>query len=142
MALKIQNYEYISITIPQSSTQTRFNFPDQPQLRFVSLMGLEVYTPGTVTNDILTKNPLLTIANLQNTFLVLYYNDKEAMNRIPLMALNRIASNSGTANPYVFQQNIFAGQQITWSKSYIEAAAPYTGIGSSSFAVAFGVYYS
>lgn len=142
MALKIQNYEYISVTIPQSSTQTRFNFPDQPQLRFVSLLGLEVYTPGTVTTDILTKNPLLSIANLQNTFLVLYYNDKEAMNRIPLMALNRIASNSGTADPYVFQQNIFSGQQITWSKSYIEAAAPYSSITSSSFAVAFGVYYA
>ena len=139
---KVQNYEFIEVVVPQSSTGTRFYFPDQPQLRFVSLLNLVCYTADTITNSVLSGNALLSIANLKTTYLVLYYNDKEAMNRIPLMALNRIASNSGTANPYVFQQNIFAGQQITWSKSYIEAAAPYSGIGSSSFAVAFGVYYA
>jgi hypothetical protein len=142
MAQRIKNYEFIEVTIPQASTATRFNFPDQPQLRFVSLFGLEVYTPGVVTQSILSKNALLTLANLQTTFLVLYYNDKEALNQIPVLTLNRIASNSGTANPYVFQQNIFEGQQITWSKSYIETSVPYSGISSAAFSVCFGVYYA
>lgn len=142
MAQKITNYEFISITIPQNSTATRFQIPDQPQLRFVNLEALEVYTPGVVTQSILTKNALLSLANLQITYLVLYYDDKEALNRLPILALNKIASNSGTANPYVFQQNIFKGQRITWSKSYIETSAPYSGITSASFDVCLGVYYS
>jgi hypothetical protein len=142
MGQKIQRYDFLEVVIPQNSTGTKFYFPDQPQLRFVSMLKLEVYTPGTVTNSILSGNPLLTIANLRNTFLVLYYNDKESVNRIPLMVLNNIATNSTTAEPYTFNDENFNGQQVIWSKSYIQTTTAYSGITTSNFSVCFGVYYA
>ena len=85
----VQNYEFIECVVPQSSTGTRFYFQDQPQLRFVSTMNITCYTPSVVSASILSGNPLLSLANLQKTYLVLYYNDKESVNRIPVLELNQ-----------------------------------------------------
>jgi hypothetical protein len=139
---KVQQYEFIEVVIPQSSTATRFYFPDQPQLRFVSMLNLVCYTPGVVTNSILSGNALLSLANLKNTYLVLYYNDRESVNRIPVLELNRIATNSGTGDPYSFAITPFAGQQIIWAKSYIQTPAAYGSISAASFSCCFGVYYA
>jgi hypothetical protein len=141
MARSIQKYELIECVIPQASTGTRFFFPDEPQLRFASMKALEVYTPGVVSNSPLSGNALLAIADMQKTFLVLYYEDVEAVNRIPVLALNRVASNSATANPYVFGLNLFDNKRIIWSKSYLTTPSAYTTIGSANFSVCFGVYY-
>lgn len=139
---KVQNYEFIEVVVPQSSTATRFNFPEQPQLRFVSLLNLVCYTPNVVSSSILSGNSLLSVANLQKTYLVLYYNDKESVNRIPILELNRIASNSSSADPYAFAITPFAGQQIIWSKSYIQTPTAYSSISSANFSVCLGVYYA
>ena len=139
---KVQNYEFIEVVVPQSSTGTRFYFPDQPQLRFVSLLNLVCYTPNVVSSSILSGNSLLSVANLQKTYLVLYYNDKESVNRIPILELNRIASNSSSADPYAFAITPFAGQQIVWSKSYIQTPTAYSSISSANFSVCLGVYYA
>jgi len=139
---KVQQYEFIEVVIPQSSTATRFAFPDQPQLRFVSLLNLVCYTPGVVSASVLSGNALLSLANLQKTYLVLYYNDKESVNRIPILELNRVATNSATGEPYSFAITPFAGQQIQWSKSYIQTPSAYSGISSANFSVCMGVYYA
>jgi len=139
---KVQQYEFIEVVIPQSSTATRFYFPDQPQLRFVSLLNLVCYTPGVVSASVLSGNALLSLANLQKTYLVLYYNDKESVNRIPILELNRVATNSATGEPYSFAITPFAGQQIQWSKSYIQTPSAYSGITSANFSVCMGVYYA
>ena len=55
---KVQQYEFIEVVVPQSSTGTRFYFPDQPQLRFVSLLNLVCYTPDSITNSVLSGNAL------------------------------------------------------------------------------------
>ena len=138
---KVQNYEFLEIVIPASSTGTRFYAPDQPQLRFTSLLNLVCYTTDTISNSILSGNPLLSIANLQKTFLVLYYNDKESVNRIPVLELNRVVSNAATA-AYSFDITPFAGQQIIWAKSYIQTPTAYGSISASNFSVCFGVYYA
>ena len=138
---KVQNYEFLEIVIPASSTGTRFYAPDQPQLRFTSLLNLVCYTTDTISNSILSGNPLLSIANLQKTFLVLYYNDKESVNRIPVMELNRVVSNAATA-AFSFDITPFAGKQIIWAKSYIQTPTAYSSISASNFSVCFGVYYA
>lgn len=138
---KVQNYEFLEIVIPASSTGTRFYAPDQPQLRFTSLLNLVCYTTDTISNSILSGNPLLSIANLQKTFLVLYYNDKESVSRIPVLELNRVVSNSATA-AFSFDITPFAGQQIIWAKSYIQTPTAYSSISASNFSVCFGVYYA
>jgi len=138
---KVQNYEFLEIVIPASSTGTRFYAPDQPQLRFTSLLNLVCYTTDTISNSVLSGNPLLSIANLQKTFLVLYYNDKESVNRIPVLELNRVVSNAATA-AFSFDITPFAGQQIIWAKSYIQTPTAYGSISASNFSVCFGVYYA
>ena len=138
---KVQNYEFLEIVIPASSSGTRFYAPDQPQLRFTSLLNLVCYTTDTISNSVLSGNPLLSIANLQKTFLVLYYNDKESVNRIPVLELNRVVSNAATA-AFSFDITPFAGQQIIWAKSYIQTPTAYGSISASNFSVCFGVYYA
>ena len=139
---KVQNYDLVELVVNQSSTATKFFFPDQPNLRFVSLLNLVCYTPNVVTTSVLSGNALLSVANLQKTYLTLYYNDKEAVSKIPILELNRIASNSSSADPYAFAITPFAGQQIIWSKSYIQTPTAYSGISSANFSVLLGVYYA
>lgn len=138
---KVQQYEFIEVVVPQSSTGTRFYFPDQPQLRFVSMLNLVCYTPDTITNSVLSGNPLLTIANLKTSFLVLYYNDKESVAKIPVLELNRVATNSATG-AFSYDITPFAGQQIIWAKSYIQTPTAYASISGSNFSICFGVYYA
>ena len=139
---KVQNYDLVELVVNQSSTATKFFFPDQPNLRFVSLLNLVCYTPNVVTTSVLSGNALLSVANLQKTYLTLYYNDKESVSKQPILELNRIASNSSSADPYAFAITPFAGQQIIWSKSYIQTPTAYTGISSANFSVLLGVYYA
>ena len=138
---KVQNYEFIEAIVPANSTGTRFFFGDQPQLRFVSLLNLVCYTPDTITNSVLSGNAVLSLANLKTSFLVLYYNDRESVNRIPVLELNRVVSNSATA-AFSFDITPFAGQQIIWAKSYIQTPVAYSSISSGNFSVCFGVYYA
>ena len=138
---KINKYEFIECIIPQSSSNTRFYFNDQPQLRFVSLNALECYNIGTVPNSILSGNANISQTNFNLAFLVLYYDDKESTNRIPLNLLNPVFSNLTTPGyPSVFGVKSYNGQQVQWSKSYIQfVTAPNPGAINS---VCFGVYYS
>jgi hypothetical protein len=138
---KIQNFQFVEFTVPQSSTGTKFMCPDQPQLRYTSLLNLVAYTTDSCTNSILSGNPLLSIANLKNTYLVLYANDKEAINRIPILALNSQATTTASSS-YVFNVAPFNGQQIIWAKSYIQTPVAYSSISASNFAVCLGVYYA
>ena len=138
---KVQNYEIIEVPIQASSTGTKFYVPDQPQLRFVSLLNLTCYTTDTISVSPLSGNPLLSLANLKQTFLVLYYNDKESVKYLPVLELNRVVSNTATA-AFSFDITPFAGQQIIWAKSYIQTPTAYSSISASNFSVCFGVYYA
>jgi hypothetical protein len=102
---------------------------------------LVCYTTDTITNSVLSGNALLSTANLKTSFLVLYYNDKESVNRIPVLELNRVVSNSATA-AFSFDITPFAGQQIIWSKSYIQTPTAYSSISAGNFSICFGVYYA
>jgi hypothetical protein len=103
------------------------------------LLNLVCYTTDTITNSVLSGNALLSTANLKQSYLVLYYNDKESVNRIPVLELNRVVSNSATA-AFSFDITPFAGQQIIWSKSYIQTPTAYSSISASNFSICFGYY--
>jgi len=137
MSTKIQNYEFIECPIAQGSTQTRYYFPDQPQLRYVSLLNLVAYDDNSVPTSILSGNANINGQEFSQTFLVLYANDKECINRVPLVDLNSVSINGGVG---VFARNAFAGQQIIWAKSYIQTTAAYDTTNAAS--VMFGVYYA
>ena len=139
----IDKYEFIELVIPANFTGTRVTFADQPQLRFVSQAGLEWYNAATLTNSILSGNANISQAKSLTGFLVLYYADKESAKYIPLNLLNPVAnSQASTTVGYnsVFGVKTFQGQQVQWSKSYVQfTAAPGETFATS---ICFGVYYS
>jgi hypothetical protein len=143
---KITKYEFIECVIAANSTATRFYFNDQPQLRFVSLNQLEVYNINTVTSSILSGNGNISNTVMATGFLVIYYDDRESVNRIPLNLLNPVSSNvaptilGAQSAPSVFGVKTFNGQQVQWSKSYIQFTA--TASTGSNTSVCVGVYYS
>jgi len=143
---KITKYEFIECVIAANSTATRFYFNDQPQLRFVSLNQLEVYNINTVTSSILSGNGNISNTVMATGFLVLCYDDRESVNRIPLNLLNPVSSNVAPATlgvqsaPSVFGVKTFNGQQVQWSKSYIQFSA--TASTGNNTSVCVGVYYS
>lgn len=144
---KITKYEFIECVIPASSTATRFYFNDQPQLGFVSLNQLEVYNNATVTNSILSNNANITPIVMATGFLVLYYSHRESVNRIPLNVLNNVGSNVSPATPSTYSYpstfgvKTFEGQQVQWSKSYVQfTTAP--AVAGTPTSVCVGVYYS
>ena len=138
LTIKINNYEFIEIVIPSGSSASRWFFEDQPQLRFAILDSIEFYNFDTIETSILSNTPVIFGGSNQtgNFYLVLYCNDREDINRIPLREL-------GTTNEKYLQylRNIFAGQQIIWSKSYIEYAGNYADLENDTISVPFGIYY-
>jgi len=141
MANKIQRYEFIECIIPANSTQTRFYFPDQPNLRFTNLLNLVSYTQSNIQTSILSNSDIISSSDALNDYLVLYFDDKEAVNRIPLSELTSATDLTGlTFGSIPALKNMFAGQQVTWAKSYIilpTALAP-----ANNTSVPFGVYYA
>jgi hypothetical protein len=138
----IIKYEFIECVIPANFSGTRVTFADQPQLRFVAMQGLECYNVVTCSSSILSGNPVLDATNTAKGFLVLYYDDRESTKYIPLSLLNPVATNTTATNyPSVFGVKTFNGQQVQWSKSYIQFSTAPTGI-TVNTSVVFGVYYS
>lgn len=139
MAFKATKFEFVEILVPGvagGQTQTLFNFPDLPKLRYTSLQAISVYTAGTITATPSNYTPITT-AILQKSYLVLYANDRQDLYRIPLLELNRFQNSAN--EPFVRQMYEFPGQKVTWDKSFIQIAnAP---ANTSNLAFAFGIYY-
>jgi|SRR5580700_4668694 hypothetical protein len=138
-------YEMVEQQIAANSTQTRFNFNDQPQLRTdqtqdVIIQGLETYT---ITDIPLSPNAvaLPTAVQLKATYLVLYVNGEESIYRIPLVKLHTInnfadAFNNGEADTPRFENLL-----VDWTKSYLFTPAAYGGGVFATFSFLIGVVY-
>ena len=140
MPFKSQKYELVELVLTGTSggqTQTRWNFPDLPKLRYTALQAISLFTAGSLTASPL-NNALVTTAIMQKSYLVLYANDRTDLYRIPLLELNRM-QNSAT-DPFVRSLFEFNNQKVTWDKSYIEIASAPGNVSNLSFLL--GVYYS
>lgn len=144
MAFKSQKYELVELVVSgvtaPGQTQTRWNFPDLPKLRYTALQAISFFTPGTVTASPL-NNPLLPLTVLQKSYLVLYANDRTDLYRIPVLEMNRMQSlASGVTEPFSRGLFEFNNQKVTWEKSYIEISSAPANINNQSFLL--GIYYS
>jgi len=131
-------FELVELTLVAGTSGQRFNFPDQPKLRFSNLNAVEAYNADDLTTSPSGVTPI-SATNFKNAYLVLYSNGQESLNRIPLISLHR--TQTGTTNPFVRSLMQFQGQQIAWEKSYVLTGSAIT-IGGSSNSFLFGVYYS
>jgi len=139
MAFKATKFEFVEIFVPGvagGQTQTLYNFPDLPKLRYTSLQAISIYTAGTITATPSNYAPVTTTI-LQKSYLVLYANDRQDLYRIPLLEMNRFQNSAN--DPFVRQLFEFPGQKVTWDKSFIQiASAP---ANTTNLAFAFGIYY-
>ena len=140
MPYKALKYEFVEIQMPgvavTGQTNTQWNFPDLPKLRYTSLQAMTCYTAGTLSYSPTNFPPPATTI-LSKSYLVLYANERQDLYRIPLLELNRF-QNSAT-DPFVLSLFEFGGFKVTWEKSYVQIANAPGNTTNVSFQ--FGVYY-
>lgn len=132
----LNRFEAVEIPIPSGSTNTRFYFPDLPQLRNAMIQNLQVYTTDTLSATPNTGSAPVAYADLQKSFITLYSGDLQLIYNAPLLAFNNIV-NSNT-NAYAFELPMLQNMVISWTKSYVSLSTSPTTTGT---AYAFGVYY-
>ena len=135
---KLKRFESIEVQIPLNSSNTRYYFPDAPQLRNAMINFLQLYTPGTLSATPNTGSTMVTEADLKKSFITLYSGDLQLIYNAPLLTFNSIISGA-SPNPYSNQCPDIDNMVISWTKSYISLATPPATTGC---AYAFGVYYS
>jgi len=134
--IRIERFEAVEIAVPNSSTLTRFYFPDLPNLRNAKITGIQVYTAGTITATPLTGSTPVTTADLKKSFLTLYEGDLQLVYNVPMLNFNNIVNSA--ADPYTFELPNVNGITISWVKSYVNLP---TALATTNVAYSFGVYY-
>lgn len=125
--------DLISILIPAAANQSKFAFPDQPQLRSTFLQS--IFLPY-IEFDFFGQQTLNR--GLAGGFLVLYFEGRENIQQLPLVEL---LSDQRSSNRYNVNGILgFNSQEIVWPKSYFLTSAPIGGV--SDFVITFGVNYS
>jgi hypothetical protein len=137
-------YELLEIQIPANVTQTKFLIPDQPQLRSdqdadIIIQGLEVFDIDAIPLSP-ANVPLVTAANLKNTYLTLYVEGEESLYRIPLVRLN-IVFNAAANSPAVYSLFSVRNKQVDWTKSYFSTPIAYGAGAGATFSFLIGVHY-
>jgi len=136
--IQIQNAEYVEVLIPTGNTKQTIYFPDLPNLRNRPIFGIEAYSAfeQATTNTGYAVQPL---SLLPNATLTLYFDGGEFI-VVPILSIRRV-SNDTTANKGTFFGDIpnLAGQNIVWTKSYIQMNASVASFAGNSFL--FNVYY-
>lgn len=133
----LKRFEAVEVAIPTGSTNTRFYFPDLPNLRNAMIERLQLYTPGAITASPNTGSTLTTEADLKKSFITLYSGDLQLIYNAPLLTFNSIVS-SATPNPYSNMAPDIDDMVISWTKSYISLS---TAAATTNVVYAFGVYY-
>jgi len=134
--IRIERFESVEISVPTSSTLTRYYFPDLPNLRSAKITGIQVYTAGTITATPLTGSTPVTTADLKKSFLTLYEGDLQLVYNVPMLNFNNIVNSA--ADPYTFELPNVNGITISWVKSYVSLP---TALSTTGVAYSFGVYY-
>ena len=141
---KLFKHELVEIAIKASSTATRFNFPDLPNLKDTNLFGLQVYTVDMLPTSPLSGNALLTRSQvLQTCYVTLIdYKGFEFLKQCPAALFNTIVFDLGTSTNFADRSpKVFNGQMVNWAKSYVTfTGAPASGNDTAMlFSINYGV---
>jgi len=115
------NSELIEIVIPAGTTKTKFQFPDQQNLRDTHILGLTTFTNDIVPVSIVSDNPVALLPFLKKVFVTLqaYNGENFAWQKPAVKLIDQEAST--TFDNYA--PEAFTKQRVNWPKSYIEIAA-------------------
>lgn len=133
---KIANYQLVRVQI--NSAQSRYYFPDLPNLRDAITTNIVTYNNKQFTTDI---NNIANVdqATFESSFITLYSNGMEFIQKADIAAFCPISGDSVFSN----NQGTFNIQpcNIDFSKSYIEIANLSTLAPTYPFSFSFGIWY-
>jgi len=138
---RVVNSELIQVIIPAGTTRTKFQLPDQQNLRNVKLMGIVAYTLSEVPVSIIGLGGLVSLAQLKSCFLTLQaYNGENFSWQVPLIALRNMGDGLTTMQS---SPRVFNNQRVNYPKSYIEIAdiSIFPPIGTPDVVVLLEVFY-
>jgi hypothetical protein len=111
--------ELIEVVIQPNGTtfKSKIQLPDNQNLRFTHLMGMEVFHFADFPTSIVTKSTVLSEAQLKSVFITLQaYNGKNFVWQDPAICYH---FNATVRENF---PHVFAGQKLNYPKSYIELA--------------------
>lgn len=142
-------FEYVELPVAGVSggqTAPTFTFNDQAQIRTSPILSICWFWPSTISLSPLSGSPLVSAANMKNSYLTLNQNDpynnnvnKNGVDLMPAALLNYI--NDGSA-PYVYQQPLMGGQIVIWDKSFVTCKTVGGPGNTTNQVYLFGVWYS
>jgi hypothetical protein len=138
---KIYRSEFVELFAgPTNALQTIY-FPDLPNLRNTRTFGLSAYTVDTLTQGL--QGDGLSIVQAKRILVYLYFDNGLFIVQPYLsFANNQSADTTTTQGSYFYTPVQFAGQRITWSKSYVQITDPATVGGYGGHSFIFNVYYT
>lgn len=138
-AIKSQLIEVILPGVAGGNQTTKIQFPDQPYLRNVQTLGLEIITNNDMTASPSNRTPVTT-AQMKTSYLTLYLNDPdnpqdvgEWIQNVPFALMHRI-QNAAT-DPFVRPVYELVGQRIYWEKCYITLPVAFANVTDVSFLI-------
>lgn len=151
MSLIIQKSQLVELNVSGAQlTQTRFNFPDQPQLRSemagrtVYIDGIEVFNANDVSKSPITGTPVITETVMKLAALTLFIGDATAgsykgeyINYLPLTSFHR--TQTTTTSPFVRDLLRFPSLGVDWSKCIVSLGAAIGG--TDPFCFLFNIFY-
>lgn len=137
--LKSQLIEVVLPGVAGGNQQTKIQFPDQPYLRNVHTLGLEIITANDMSASPSNKTPI-SAAQMKQSYLTLYLNDPDNPNdvgewiqNVPFSLLHRVQNSA--SDPFVRPVYELTGQRIYWEKCYITLPAAFANTTDVSFLV-------
>lgn len=153
------HYSMIELPIDVSqAAQTKITFPDQPNIRYARILGVEIYTANDLAVTQPSSYPLITPAQMLKCTLVLECNDADIITGaergnkagrftatqqnfqyLPFSTIHYIQDSVPT--PFNRYRLWFPDTFVTWQKSYVQIANG--GLGNTgTVAVGIGVLYT
>lgn len=129
------NYQLVQITSNQ--VLTRYYFPDLPNLRDVKTYKITAFHRSLIEKDLNNVN-LIGQSDFENSYMTIYANGFEYIQKLGLSALQTISKENNFKN----MNGGLCLQPLTidFSKSYVEIAPSITPSFPASFV--FGIYYA
>lgn len=129
----VKRSEYVELQIPATNLNATVYFPDLPNLRNSKTFGLSAYMQDTA-GKAQSGSDIPDLLDWKNTIVFLYFENGLFIAQ-PIMAFANVDLNN------YFQLPVqLAGQNIVWSKSYLQLLNPVANYQGRSFV--FNVYYT
>ena len=135
---KVNKYELVTVVVNAGDTRNEIYFPDLPNLRNAQIETISLYSAQSINGD---PNNIATmsIADTEQSFLVLNINDKEDI-KVPMTTLVSLVYAPGLGSNLANQNGYlpFNKQVVRWSKSYVKFP---NGHNAAQFSICMGVFY-